>query len=210
MPDYSALTKVQPSDPKHLVKLLSVLGTHELPGKAVDPLVAEMLAGVGLVGVQDDTTAWCSAAANWAMHQTGQKGSGSAAARSWLLWGHKVPLERVMRGDVVILSRPGASWQGHVAFYLGKQDGKLALLGGNQNNAVSVSLYVVDRLLGIRRAVPVDDITPTPKAENLLIKKEGRAEAGSIDLRGNGLVPTQTAHYCEACQACVSTCQHQR
>ena len=43
----------------------------------------------------------------------------------------------------------GAS--GHVGLYAGHSDGKIKILGGNQNNAVTIAEYPANRLLGIRR-----------------------------------------------------------
>ena len=61
-----------------------------------------------------------------------------------------------MAGDLVIFPRGNSDWKGHVGFYLSsiKQDGKeyYRILGGNQNNAVSIDLYPAKKALGIRRA----------------------------------------------------------
>ena len=50
-------------------------------------------------------------------------------------------------------SGPNAqSWQGHVAFYVGMSpDGKIQLLGGNQNDTINVTPYDTELIYGIRR-----------------------------------------------------------
>lgn len=96
----------------------------------------------------DEEVPWCSSFANWVVKQANIKGSGEASARSWLKWGQKLDSPR--RGCIVVLSRPGAPTNGHVAFYVGEENGRFKLLGGNQENQVKVSLYDKSRLLGFR------------------------------------------------------------
>jgi uncharacterized protein (TIGR02594 family) len=96
----------------------------------------------------DEDVPWCSSFANWVMQQAGIKGSGEASARSWLNWGQK--LETPRRGCIVVLKRPGSPTNGHVAFYVGEENGRLKLLGGNQENQVKISFYDKGRLLGYR------------------------------------------------------------
>jgi uncharacterized protein (TIGR02594 family) len=97
---------------------------------------------------RDEEVPWCSSFANWVMKQANIRGSGEASARSWLNWGKK--LDQPRRGAITVLSRPGAPTNGHVAFYLGEENGKLKLLGGNQENQVKVSFYPKERLLSYR------------------------------------------------------------
>lgn len=60
-----------------------------------------------------------------------------ARALAWAEWGQ--PLQRPIRGCVVVFSRLGG---GHVGFVLGQsEDGGLLVLGGNQNDAVRVSRF---------------------------------------------------------------------
>ncbi len=95
-----------------------------------------------------DETAWCSAFVNWCMHNAGFPRTGIALARSWLQWG--TSLGSPLYGCVTVLRRPGGG--GHVAFYVGPgQDrNEILLLGGNQGDAINVSSYSRDRLLGSR------------------------------------------------------------
>ena len=75
-------------------------------------------------------------------------------ARSFLSWG--LPVDIPEAGDLVIFPRGNSDWKGHVGFYLSsvKRNGKeyYRILGGNQNNAVSIDLYPAKKALGIRRA----------------------------------------------------------
>jgi hypothetical protein len=49
-----------------------------------------------------------------------------------------------------VLTRPGSTTNGHVTFYVGEENGKLKLLGGNQEDQVKISYYDKSRLLSYR------------------------------------------------------------
>lgn len=131
----------------------SQLGVKEVEGKKNNPDILKYHEATTLKA-QDETVAWCSAFINWCFQACGaDKGTRSAAARSWLKWGKEVKLKDAMIGDVVIFSRGNSSWQGHVAFYLNHDDTWVEVLGGNQSDAVSVAKYSRSKLLGVRRHV---------------------------------------------------------
>jgi len=101
-------------------------------------------------------TAWCAGFVNAVLNQTGDEGTsktdGALSARSFLNWGKSV--SEPQEGDVVVLWRESkSSWKGHVGFFAGFDDnGDILVLGGNQNNSVSIKSYDKDRLLGYRRS----------------------------------------------------------
>jgi uncharacterized protein (TIGR02594 family) len=121
------------------------------------------------MGVDPRSTEWCAAFVNSALHSVGQAGSESVSnhpllARSFVDWG--VPVDHKEQdpepGDVVVFPRGRQSWQGHVGFYVDTVtiDGKdyWQILGGNQNNAVTIELYDPRRAIAVRR-------TPEPVRE---------------------------------------------
>ena len=140
---------MKPGDPAHLKAAYEDLGLKEIRGKQHNPRVVEMFALSGHGWVQDDETAWCAAAVGAWFKESGMVGSGSLAARSYLKWGKRTT--RPKRGDVVVFSRGKPSWQGHVAFYLGRVKGRVCVIGGNQRNAVTVTTYAKTKLLGYRK-----------------------------------------------------------
>ena len=77
------------------------------------------------------------------------------AARSFLHWGSKVDIPEV--GDIVVFPRGKNVFEGHVGFYLKTVEVNgiqyYSILGGNQNNKVSIKLYKSNSALGIRRYV---------------------------------------------------------
>ena len=86
--------------------------------------------------------------------------SKSLRARSWLLVDKSLSLKEAEIGfDLVVLKRgsgnkPGPDVidaPGHVGFFAGLESTKIFVLGGNQSDAVNVSRYPSNRLLGIRR-----------------------------------------------------------
>jgi len=110
-----------------------------------------------LVGVDPVETEWCAAFVNAILRREGIEGSDSVSeypltARSFLSWGMAV--KEPKSGDVIIFPR-GEPWQGHVGFYVRTAlvDGieQYVILGGNQNNSVSVDYYPASKAIGIRR-----------------------------------------------------------
>lgn len=99
---------------------------------------------------QSDEISWCSAFVNWVFQKAGIIGTQSAAARSWTTWGKEIPTPVI--GCVVIFWRGTQNgWQGHVGFFCGiNSDGDIVVLGGNQNNQVSILVYPKTQLLGYR------------------------------------------------------------
>ena len=112
-----------------------------------------------LTGVDPVRTEWCAAFVNSVLEETGIESNKDhkypLTARAFLDWGQKVSKENIQPGDVVVFPRGNKGWQGHVGFYLKTEiiNGKeyYLILGGNQNNRVSIATYRSNRALGIRR-----------------------------------------------------------
>ena len=111
-----------------------------------------------VLGVDPVRTEWCAAFVNAVLRDSGVDGSESVSsypltARSFIEWGK--PVEEPQSGDVVVFPRGNVAWQGHVGFYLRTitLDGVdyYYILGGNQDNSVSIELYRADRAIAIRR-----------------------------------------------------------
>lgn len=134
---------------------LSVLGlaatfmhVREIPGAKHNPLIVDMLRGVGL-GRRGDETPWCAAYVNYVLACSGYIGTGSARARSFENWGKEseVPIP----GCIAVLSRgKPASGKGHVGFVLRTTARRVLLLGGNQRNRVCAKWYSRRRVLSFR------------------------------------------------------------
>ena len=139
---------------KYLEIALREVGTKETSGPKATPRIVEYAKHTTLKATSDEV-AWCSAFVNWVVDTAGDKGTGSAAARSWLDWGTVVPLAEVEPGDICIFDRKDTSnpQAAHVTFYMETlAGGFLRCVGGNQGDMVKMSNYGVDKLLGIRRA----------------------------------------------------------
>lgn len=119
-----------------------------------------------IAGVDPVTTEWCAAFVNMILLEQGLPTSASVSdyplmARSFLFWGDRVTGEP-QQGDIVVFERGNRGWQGHVAFYVSKtvSDGKVYynVLGGNQNDKVSIDVYPATKVLDIRRLRPDQDL----------------------------------------------------
>ena len=112
-----------------------------------------------ILGVDPVKTEWCAAFVNMVLLENDIPTSASVSrhpltARSFLKWGTKVSVPT--QGDILVFKRGNSNWQGHVGFYVSETvvDNQLYyyVLGGNQNNEVSIDMYPASKLLGIRRA----------------------------------------------------------
>lgn len=133
--------------------MLGKLGQHEVAGQGSNPFILdcyEATLGVGHGRTFDDSEiAWCSAAMNWGVVQCGIKGTGSLAARSWLLWG--VECVAPFPGCIVVYSRPPDPSHAHVGVWMAAHGSNILTLGGNEHNAMNILPYPAERVLAYRQ-----------------------------------------------------------
>lgn len=125
---------------------LRELGTREAPGAADNPQVVGYFDAVR-GNFKHDAVAWCAAFVCWVLEEAGYRSTLSARARSYTEYGYPTAPRL---GAIVVLKRPPKPWSGHVGFYMGRNRSSWMLLGGNQNNAVSVAAYPNWRVIGCR------------------------------------------------------------
>ncbi len=117
------------------------LGIHEdsLPDQH-NRRILEYHQTTGLKATTDETP-WCSAFVNWVVIKAGYSGTRSAAAKSWLEWGHHLTEPRA--GAVAVIKRVSASADAgfHVGFTVSCSTTALRLLGGNQSDQVKYSNF---------------------------------------------------------------------
>lgn len=111
------------------------------------------------VGVDPVRTEWCAAFVNAVLQESELPDNYNhkypLTAKAFLDWG--TPVDEPKAGDIVVFPRGNQGWQGHVGFYLHTEKingiDYYVILGGNQNNKVSVKTYRANTALGIRRAL---------------------------------------------------------
>lgn len=135
-------------EPFWLTTARGYIGTREIVGPKHESRILRWWESIRS-SFRDDETPWCAAYVGGVLEECGYRSTRSAAARSYLKWGSA--LDAPATGCVVVFSRPGNSWSGHVGFVLGKDPvGRLLVLGGNQGNAVSIAPFQMSRVLGYR------------------------------------------------------------
>lgn len=155
------------------------IGQTEISGEVDNERILEYFEAAKHIANAHDEIAWCSAFVNWAMAESGFKGTKSLLARDWLKWGRKTEKRF---GAIVILRRGNDPTKGHVGFYVGdgrdRNSGRkyIKVLGGNQRNMVRVSEYLEDRVLGYRWPITAENLAAagnvriTKTAEKLVEK----------------------------------------
>lgn len=136
--------------PKILQEALKLYGTKEILGSKHNPVIIGWAKEIGdWVGTyyKTDETPWCGLFVGICAKRAGFPFNQKVlSARSWNQWDN--PAKIPMLGDVLIFSRDGG---GHVGFYVGEDAECFHVLGGNQNNQVSITRIQKNRLLSARR-----------------------------------------------------------
>jgi TIGR02594 family protein len=141
------------------------IGLHE---QTDGPVLASFIKKATGKTVDPSVQPWCADFVNAVLGDTGEAGTGSSYARSFLAYGKAT--DKPTAGDVVVLSRGSKDGPyGHVGFVKGivEHDGQryVQVLGGNQGNRVSVQEFPVSRVLGYRR-VGKNDLQAFNEASN--------------------------------------------
>lgn len=122
------------------------IGTREIPGPRNEPKILQWWKAIKRGGIKSDAVPWCAAFVGGCLEAVGLVSSRYESARSYLTWG--AALSEPVYGCIVIFSRKNG---GHVGFVVGTDtSGRLMVLGGNQNDSVSIAPFNVDRVIGYR------------------------------------------------------------
>lgn len=119
-------------EPRWLAAARQQIGQRELSGRKHNPRILQWWTAIR-APFTDDETPWCAGFVGGMLESVGIKSSRSAAARSYEKWG--VPLKEPAIGAIVTFTRRGG---GHVGFVVGHSNSSVAVLGGNQGDAVNI------------------------------------------------------------------------
>lgn len=134
--------------PKILVEAIKHLGVKEIVGSKHNPVILGWAGAVGLKSIYtNDEIPWCGLFIAYCAHAAGlQVVERPLWALNWAKYGNKV--DEPMLGDILTFKRNGG---GHVGIYVGEDEKYYHVLGGNQNNSVSVTRIAKSRLHQARR-----------------------------------------------------------
>jgi uncharacterized protein (TIGR02594 family) len=134
--------------PKILVEAVKHIGTKEIVGKQHNPTILSWAKALGLEKVYtNDEIPWCGLFVAFCAHAAGlDVVKHPLWALNWNKYGNVAKV--AMLGDVLTFTRNGG---GHVGIYVGEDATHYHVLGGNQNNSVSVSRIAKHRLSQARR-----------------------------------------------------------
>lgn len=123
------------------------IGEREVKGPMHNSRILSWWRRIFRGGIKDDETPWCAAFVGACLEDAGIRSTRFESARSYLDWG--VKLDAPIMGCVTVFSRTGG---GHVGFCVGisSDGGRLAILGGNQGDAVSIAWLPRNRAVGYR------------------------------------------------------------
>ncbi|MDP3124593.1 MAG: TIGR02594 family protein [Thiobacillus sp.] len=145
------------NEPAWLIEARKHIGTKEIPGAKHEPKILGWWKAIKRGGIKTDEVPWCAAFVGGCLEAVGIISSRFESAKSYMTWG--LPLKYPVPGCIAVFSRAGG---GHVGFVVaGDGNGRLLILGGNQNNQVSIAPFDETRVIGYRwpRAVPIVNST---------------------------------------------------
>lgn len=117
------------------------------PGETNPLLEALRWKGANAAQVGVPAELWCADFMNFILKQSGEKGTGSRAARSFLKYGK--PLDGPRVGAIVVFRRGNSELTGHVGIVRGTDgDGNPIVISGNHGKKVAESVYPKHRVLG--------------------------------------------------------------
>jgi uncharacterized protein (TIGR02594 family) len=134
--------------PRILVQAVKHLGVKEIVGSKHNPTILGWARELSLDRVYNaDEIPWCGLFIAYCAKMAGLDVVPKPLwALSWATWGNAVT--EPMLGDILTFKRNGG---GHVGIYVGEDDTHFHVLGGNQNDSVSVSRIAKTRLFKARR-----------------------------------------------------------
>lgn len=139
--------------PRILLEALALHGIKETPGPRDNPTIIAWATETGIPSsYTSDMTPWCGLFLAVVAHRAGYASSVPATplwARSWTTFGNSVPIAHAALGDVLVFTRPGGG--GHVGIYVGEDPSYFHIIGGNQNDAVSITRISKRRCIAARR-----------------------------------------------------------
>ena len=131
-----------------VVEAAKLIGTKEIIGNKHNPIILNWAKELGLDKVYtNDEIPWCGLFIAYVVFKAGfTPVKDPLWARNWSNFGNKQTT--AMLGDVLVFVRSGG---GHVGLYVGEDDVCYHVLGGNQNNQVSITRIKKDRCISINR-----------------------------------------------------------
>jgi uncharacterized protein (TIGR02594 family) len=127
------------------------IGQSEVVGARSNPRIIayRQQAQVPLEG-DDGAVPWCAIFTNAMLERVGVPGTRSGMARSYMAHVRFTTLVGPALGAIVVLSSNRGPASGHVGFYAGEDGLFVYLLGGNQNDQVTISAFQKKRVVGFR------------------------------------------------------------
>jgi len=129
----------------------SEIGQTAFAGRFENPRIVEYFRSVVRSDqLRDDASDWASAFVEWSLNSAGIKGPKSLWPLAWKNWGREIAHPEP--GCVVMFAFSSVQ---HVAFYLEDDGDYIKVLGGDQNNSVSIERYPKRAVVGYR--MPPED-----------------------------------------------------
>ncbi|WP_267434694.1 TIGR02594 family protein [Sphingomonas sp. GM_Shp_1] len=173
--NYSWLTTIG-TLPRMVSEALKIWGVEEKPGGKNNP---EILAWAQEVGgdvaefYNADSIPWCGLTMALVARRAGKTPPANPLwALNWRKFGE--PSGQPDLGDIVTFTRNGG---GHVGLYVGEDESRYHILGGNQGDKVCIRPYAKERFVEARKPLYM---TPPATAVPILLHGDGQRPANMV------------------------------
>jgi uncharacterized protein (TIGR02594 family) len=134
-------------EPRWLTIARGYIGTREIVGPKHSGVIQGWLSKLK-AWWRDDETPWCGVFVAECLRESGLSLPDNwFRAKAWAEYGSRLQMHRLAPGAILVFAREGG---GHVGFYVGETQTHFQVLGGNQGNAVSLSLIAKARCIAAR------------------------------------------------------------
>jgi uncharacterized protein (TIGR02594 family) len=122
---------------------IKYIGVREIHGPKHAAQIVQFWKDIKRGGIKTDEVPWCAAFVGAMLEKAGFRSTRYESAGSYESWG--MELEKPCFGCIAVFRRTGG---GHVGFVVGKTaEGKLQVLGGNQNDQVCIAEFPTKNLV---------------------------------------------------------------
>jgi uncharacterized protein (TIGR02594 family) len=160
-------------DPPWITTARGLIGTSEVVGPQHNSFISKGWARLGASWFNDDEMPWCGFFVAHCVDSAKLPFPGGgkfAQAKAWMEWGKA---SAPVLGAVIVFSRKGG---GHVGFVVGESSTHYYVLGGNQDNCVSITPFnkTTRPPLGFRwpASLPAGDISLPKMSDGTVTKSE--------------------------------------
>lgn len=150
------------NEPSYITHAKALLGEKEVKGKLSNDLILDLYKDAGHPEVKNDEVPWCAAFVGACLRRANKPSTGTLLALDYTKYGKSLG-KKPQVGCIGVMKRGNSGWEGHVGFVTKFDATSVWMLGGNQNDSVSVAKFPRNKFVAF--VLPKEAVTDKPKKE---------------------------------------------